>query len=75
MSKEKFYRIENKIDRIVFATEDNIEKHYKEAADALKKEVADLYEQHGELTNATMNKYSRLQSLEQKLIDNSKSGA
>lgn len=69
MKKNKFYGIENKIDRIIFATENNIEKHYKEAADAIKKEIADLYEQHGELTNATMNKYNRLRTLEDKLID------
>lgn len=69
MKKNKFYQIENKIDKIIFATEDNIEKEYKRAADALKKEIADLDEQLGQLTIETMNKYNRLDNLEQKMID------
>lgn len=69
MKTNKFYQIENKIERIVFATEDNIEKEYKRAADALKKEIAELDEQLGQLTIETMNKYNRLEALERKMID------
>lgn len=67
MNKNKFYQIENEIDKIIFSTEKNISESYKEASAAIKHEIAELNEKHGQLDLETMSKYNRLDALDKKI--------
>lgn len=69
MSDKKYLYLEHEIDRLIFSTEKTIQKQYLEASDSLKKQIADVYEKHGGVSNATMNKYKRLETLHDRLAE------
>lgn len=68
MSKQDFINLDKRIEKLMRKSQKNIFKGYNDSLKYLKSEMAELYEKHsidGKLTSESMNKYNRIQALEQ----------